>query len=80
MVLRPWKRRVRNDVAHDMSQFVNLVRNFVDINAVVVSQLLVVAVPAGVQKLTPFLILPRVQHVVALGAKLDSDKGRTLSP
>jgi len=78
VVLRPWKRRVRNDVAHDVSQFVNLVRNFVDVNAVVVSQLLVVAIPAGVEQLTPFLVLPRVQHVVALGTKLDSDKGRTL--
>jgi len=79
MVLRPWKRRVRNDVAHDVGQFINLVRNFVDVDAVVVSQLLVVAVPAGVQQLTPFLILPRVQHVVALGTKLDSNKGRTLT-
>ena len=39
--------------------------NFVDVDAVVVSDLLVVAVPASVQQCFVLLVLLGVQHVVA---------------
>lgn len=48
----------------------NFVHNFVDVNAVGVRFLFVVAVPARVQQHFVFFVLLRVQHVVAKRTKL----------
>jgi len=65
---------VSDDVADYLRQLVDIVLDLVDVNAHVVRLLLVVAVPTRVQQLPVLLVLFRIQHVVALLAKLYADK------
>ena len=53
--------------------------NLVDVDAVVVGHLFVVAVPAGVEQCLVLLVFLGVQHVVALLTEADPNKTRTLS-
>ena len=52
--------------------------NLVDVDAVVVGHLFVVAVPAGVEQCLVLLVFLGVQHVVALLTEADPNKTRTL--
>ena len=60
-------------------RFSYLVHNLVDVDAVVVGHLFVVAVPAGVEQCLVLLVFLGVQHVVALLTEADPNKTRTLS-
>ena len=76
VVVRPGQGGVADHVGHDVGQLVHLVHDLVDVDAVVVGQLLVVAVPARVQQHLVLLVLLRVQHVVALLAEPDPHEAR----
>ena len=52
--------------------------NLVDVDAVVVGHLFVVAVPAGVEQCLVLLVFLGVQHVVALLTEADPNKTWTL--
>ena len=60
-------------------RFSYLVHNLVDVDAVVVGHLFVVAVPAGVEQCLVLLVFLGVQHVVALLTEADPNKTWTLS-
>ena len=60
-------------------RFSYLVHNLVDVDAVVVGHLFVVAVPAGVEQCLVLLVFLGVQHVVAFLTEADPNKTRTLS-
>ena len=66
VILRPRQRGVSDDVGDDVGDLVDLVHDLVHVDAVVVRDLLVVAVAARVEQHPVLLVLLRVQHVVAL--------------
>ena len=66
VVLGPREGGVADDVGDDVGELVDLVHDLVDVDAVVVGDLFVVAVAAGVHQDAVLLVLLRVQHVVAL--------------
>jgi len=74
MILRARQCRISNDVTNNLRQFINIVLDLVDVNAHVVSLLLVVAVPTRIQQLPVLFILFWIEHIVALLAKLYADK------
>ena len=76
VVVGPRQGGVADHVSHDVGQLIDLVHDFVDVDAVVVGQLLVVAVPARVQKHLVLLVLLRVQHIVAFLTKTDPHETR----
>ena len=65
VVLRPRECGVADDVRDDLGELVHLVHDLVDVNAVAVGQLLVVAVPASVEQHLILLVFFGVQHVIA---------------
>ena len=72
MIFGSGQRGIADDIRVDVGDLVHLVHDLVDVDAVVVGNLLVVAVPARVQQLLLLLVLLRVQHVVALLTKPDA--------
>ena len=78
MILRSGQCRVADDVWNDLSDFVDLVHDFIHVDAITVGQLLVVAVPARVHQHLVLFVLFGVKHVVALLAKPDANKPRTI--
>ena len=72
VILRPGQSGIADDVRVDVGDFIHLMHNFVDVNAVVVGDLLVIAVPARVQQLPLLLVLFGVEHVVALLTEPDT--------
>jgi len=78
VILCTRQRRVSNDVTDDLRQFVNIMLYLVDINTHVVSLLLVITVPTGVQQLSVVLVFFWIQHIVTFLTKLNTDKCRTV--
>ncbi len=79
MILRSRQRRIADHVRHDVGDLVHLVHDLVDVDAVVVGQLFVVAVSAGVHQHFVLLVLLGVEHVVALLAESDAHESGTFA-
>lgn len=63
-----------DDIADDSRKFVNLVSNFVHIDAIVVGIRLPFTITTGIQKLFVFLVFFGIEHIITFVAELDTDK------
>lgn len=61
-----------------MGKLVNFVHNFVDIDAITISQLLVVTISASIKQDFIFLIFFWIKHVIAFLTEPDTNKSRTV--
>lgn len=69
---------VLHDLWTDVTQFINFMHQFVDIDAIVIRWHLVVTITAGIQQYFVLLVLFGVQHVVTLLAETDPNESRPL--
>ena len=60
-----WQSWVSNNIGDNICQFVNFVHNFVDINAVIVGNLFVIAITAGIHQNFVFFVFFGIKHVIA---------------
>merc|ERR1712223_2383282 len=74
MFFRPWKRGITNNIRNNIGQFIHFVHNFVDINAIVIGNLLVIAISTCVKQNLVLFIFFWVKYVVAFLTKTDADK------
>lgn len=72
VVLRTGQGGVMHHVRHNLRQLIDFMSDLVDIDAVIVRYLLVVAVPASIEQNTVFFVLLRIEHVVAFLTEFDS--------
>jgi len=73
-----WKCRVVYNVGNYSRQFIDFVSDFIDINAIIVCDLLIVTVSTGVKQYSGLFIFARIQHIIAFLTELNSDKFRAL--
>lgn len=65
-----------NYVSTNLSQFIDFMHEFIDINTRIVGDLLMITVSACIHQLAMFFVFARIQHVVALWTEFDAYKTR----